>query len=160
MYGATVYSLPVIPTLIRWKSYKNNFFFQEIFLFKYLYLSCILLMFTTSLPLQSSWRTGEAPDNWKQTNVAKTFEKGYGKGVEVGSGPRQVIVQSLLAHTSGKMKEKLTGNSLNRFIEGKSCLTNQIAFSYKTSFVGENRKTGLGKVVDITLIQVRLPPFS
>lgn len=69
-------------------------------------------------------------------------------------------MQSLLAHTSGKMKEKVTGNSLNGFIKGKSCLTNQIAFCYKTGFVGDNRDTDLGKVVDITLIQVRLPPVS
>lgn len=27
-------------------------------------------------------------------------------------------------------------------------------------FVGDNRETDLGKVVDITLIQVRLPPVS
>lgn len=71
--------------------------------------------------------------------------------VSLTSDPGQIMVQGLLAHTFGQMKDKkVTGNSLNGFTKGKSCLTNQIAFCYKTSFVGETRKTGLGKAVDVT----------
>ncbi|GAB0185830.1 mitochondrial enolase superfamily member 1 [Grus japonensis] len=101
---------------------------------------------------ESSWKSGEAPDDWKKANVAKTFKKGYGKGVEVSltSGPGQIVVRGLLARTSGQIKEEVTGNRLNGFTKGKSCLTNQIAFLYKTGFVGETRETGLGKAVDVT----------
>lgn len=110
MYRATVYSSSVIPTWIRWKSYKNicagNFCVEVPVVFY------ILLISTTSFPLKISWKSGEAPDDWKKANVAKTFEKAYEKGVEVSltSGPGQIVVQDLLAHSSGQIKE-VTGTA-------------------------------------------------
>jgi len=138
---------------MRQKSHKNENIFVSSFVCKCSQFSYIILIFTTSFPLKSSWRSGQAPDDRKKANVAKTFEKGYWKSVEASltSGSGQIVVQGLVAHTSGQMKEKVaTRNSLNGFTRGKLCLTNQIACYYKTGFVEQTRKTGLGKAVDVT----------
>uniref|UniRef100_A0A8C3H5H4 Reverse transcriptase domain-containing protein n=1 Tax=Chrysemys picta bellii TaxID=8478 RepID=A0A8C3H5H4_CHRPI len=103
---------------------------------------------------ENSWRSGEVPDDWKNTNVVPIFKKGKKEDpgnyrpVSLTSVPgkimEQVLKESILQHLE---ERKVIRNSQHGFTNGKSCLTNLIAFYEEiTGSVDE------GKAVDVLFL--------
>ncbi|CAM4602829.1 unnamed protein product [Caretta caretta] len=103
---------------------------------------------------ENSWRTGEVPDDWKKANVVPIFKKGKkedpgnDRPVSLTSVPgkiiEQVLKESILKHLH---ERKVIRNSQHGFTEGRSCLTNLIAFYDEiTGSVDE------GKAVDVLFL--------
>ncbi|CAM5088131.1 unnamed protein product [Eretmochelys imbricata] len=83
---------------------------------------------------ENSWRLGHILDDWKKTNIVPIFKKGkenpgHYRAVSLTSVPgkimEQVLRKSILKHLEEK---KVIRNSQHGFTNGKSCLTNLIAF--------------------------------
>ncbi|CAM4593890.1 unnamed protein product [Lepidochelys kempii] len=96
----------------------------------------------------------QVPDDWKKANVVPIFKKGKEEDpgnyrpVSLTSVPRkimeQVLKESILKHLE---ERKVIRNSQHGFTEGKSCLTNLIAFYDQiTGSVDE------GKAVDVLFL--------
>ncbi|CAM4550084.1 unnamed protein product [Caretta caretta] len=107
-----------------------------------------------AIVFESSWRTGEVPDDWKKANVVPIFEKGKKEDpgnyrpVSLTSVPgkimEQVLKESILKHLH---ERKVIRNSQHGFTKGRSCLTNLIAFYDEiTGSVDE------GKAVDVLFL--------
>ncbi|CAM5091720.1 unnamed protein product [Eretmochelys imbricata] len=103
---------------------------------------------------ENSWRSGEVPDDWKKANVVPIFKKGKEEDlgnyrqVSITSVPgkimEQVLKESILKHLH---ERKVIRNSQHGFTNGKSCLTNLIAFYNEiTGSVDE------GKAVDVLFL--------
>ncbi|CAM5097098.1 unnamed protein product [Natator depressus] len=103
---------------------------------------------------QNSWQSGEVPDDWKKANVVPIFKKGKEEDpgnyrpVSLTSVPgkimEQVLKELILKHLE---ERKVIRNSQHGFTQGKSCLTNPIAFYDEiTGSVVE------GKAVDVLFL--------
>ncbi|CAM4377561.1 unnamed protein product [Caretta caretta] len=103
---------------------------------------------------ENSWRSGEVLEDWKKANVVPIFKKGKKeypgnyRPVSLTSVPgkimEQVLKESILKHLD---ERKVIRNSQHGFTEGKSCLTNLIAFYDEiTGSVDE------GKAVDVIFL--------
>ncbi|PKU43815.1 rna-directed dna polymerase from mobile element jockey- hypothetical protein [Limosa lapponica baueri] len=96
---------------------------------------------------EKSWRTGEAPEDWRRANVTPVFKKGKKEDpgnyrpVNLTSIPGKGMEQLFLDVISMHVEEKkVIGSGEHGFIKGKSCLNNLIAFyDEKTIWVDEKR---------------------
>ena len=90
---------------------------------------------------------GEVPEHWKRANVTPVFKNGRKEDpgnyrpVSLTLIPGKVIEQLILEIISRHLKDrKVIRSSQHRFIKGKLCLTNLIAFHDEmTGLVGEGR---------------------
>ncbi|CAM4662903.1 unnamed protein product [Caretta caretta] len=107
-----------------------------------------------ALIFESSWQSGEVPDDWKKANVVPILKKGKEEDpgnyrpISLTSVPgkimEQVLKESILKHLE---ERKVIRNSQHGFTKGKSCLTNLIAFYDEiTGSVDE------GKAVDVLFL--------
>ncbi|CAM4537532.1 unnamed protein product [Lepidochelys kempii] len=103
---------------------------------------------------ENSWRSGKVPDDWKKAKLVPIFKKGKKEDpgkyrpVSLTSVPgkimEQVLKDSILKHLE---ERKVIRNSQHGFTQGKSCLTNLIAFYEEiTGSVDE------GKAVDVLFL--------
>lgn len=89
-----------------------------------------------SMLTQKAWQSGEVRDDWKKgklnKNIAPIFKKGGKEGpenyqtVSFTSVPGKIIEQLILEAVLRDMEE--IQDSQHSFTEGKSCLTNAVAF--------------------------------
>jgi len=84
---------------------------------------------------ERSWRTGEVPEDWRKASVTSVFKNGKKEDpgnyrpVSLTSIPGKVMEQLILEVIIKYVEEKkVIRSSQHRFTEGKSCLTNLIAF--------------------------------
>ncbi|PKU44748.1 rna-directed dna polymerase from mobile element jockey- hypothetical protein [Limosa lapponica baueri] len=100
-----------------------------------------------SIIFERSWRTGEVPKDWRKANVTSVFKKGKKEDsgnyrpFRLTSIPGKVMEQLLLGVISKHMEEKKAiRSSQHRLTNGKSCLTNLIAFyNDMTGWIDEGR---------------------
>ncbi|GAB0209109.1 mitochondrial enolase superfamily member 1 [Grus japonensis] len=100
-----------------------------------------------SIIFESSWRTGEVPEDWRKANVTPVFKKGKKEDqgnyrpVSLTSIPGKVMEQLILDVISKHVEEKkVIGSGQHGFTKDKSCLTNLIAFyDGMTGWVDEGR---------------------
>jgi len=83
---------------------------------------------------ETSWRTGEVPEDWRKVSVTPIFKKGKKddprnyRPVSLTSIPGKVMEQLILEVIIKQVEEKkVIGSSQHGFSKGKSCLTNLIA---------------------------------
>jgi len=85
-----------------------------------------------SVIFESSWRTGEVPEDWRKASVTPVFKKedpGSYRLVRLTSIPGKVMEQLILEIIIKQVEEKkVIRSSQHGFTKGKSCLTNLIAF--------------------------------
>jgi len=100
-----------------------------------------------SIIFESSWRTGEVPEDWRKVNITPVFKKGKKehpenyRPVSLTSIPGKVMEQLTLDVIIKEVEEKkVIRSSQHGFTKGKSCLTNLIAFcGGMTGWVDEER---------------------
>jgi len=100
-----------------------------------------------SIIFERSWRTGEVPKDWRESNVTPIFKKdkkedpGNYRLVSLTSIPGKVMKQLILEVIVKQVEEKkVIRSSQNEFTKGKSRLTNLIAFyDCMTVWVDEGR---------------------
>jgi len=100
-----------------------------------------------SIIFERSWRTGEVPEDWRKAIVTPSFKKdkkedpGSYRPVSLTSIPRKVMEQLILEVIVKQVGEKkVIGSSQQGFTEGKSGLTNLIAFyDVMSGWVDEGR---------------------
>jgi len=100
-----------------------------------------------SIIFERSWRTGEVPEYWRKANVTPIFKKdkkedpGNYRPVSLTSIPGKMMEQFMLEVIIKQVEEqKVIRSSQHGYIEGKSCLTNLIAFyDGMTVWVDERR---------------------
>jgi len=96
---------------------------------------------------ERSWRTGEAPEDWRKASVTPIFQKGKKEDpgnyrpVSLTSIPGKVMEQLILEIIKQVKEKKVISSSQHGFTKGKSCLTNLIAFyDGMTSWVDKGRR--------------------
>ncbi|GAB0176007.1 mitochondrial enolase superfamily member 1 [Grus japonensis] len=100
-----------------------------------------------SIIFERPWRTGEVPEDWRKANVTPVFKKGKKEDagnyrpVSLTSIPGKVMEQLILGVINKHVEEKkVIRGGQHGFINGKSCLTNLIAFyDGMTGWVVERR---------------------
>jgi len=100
-----------------------------------------------SIIFESSWRTGEVPEDWRKASVTAIFKKGKKEDpgnyrpVSLTSIRGKVIEQLILDAIIKQVEEKkVIRSSQHGFTKGKSRLTNLIAFyDGVTGWVDERR---------------------
>jgi len=100
-----------------------------------------------SIIFESSWRTGEVPEDWRKASVTPIFKKGKKEDpgnyrpVSLSSIPGKMMEQLILEVIIKQVEEKkVIRSSQHGFTKGKSCLTNLIAFyDGMTGWVDEGR---------------------
>jgi len=88
-----------------------------------------------SITFESSWRTGEVPEDWRKASVTPIFKKGKTEDpgnyrpVSLSSIPGKMMEQLILEVIIKQVEEKeIIRSSQHGFTKGKSCLTNLIVF--------------------------------
>jgi len=88
-----------------------------------------------SIIFGKSWASGEVPEEWRKANVTPVFKKGKKdnsgnyRPVSLTSICGKVMEQLILGIVSSLIKDKrVIRGSQHGFTNGKSCLTNLIAF--------------------------------
>jgi len=88
-----------------------------------------------SIIFETSWRTGEVPEDWRKATVTAIFKKGKKedpgnyKLVSLASIPGKMMEQLILEVTIKQVEEKkVIGSSQHGFTKGKLYLTNLMAF--------------------------------
>ncbi|KAK4807417.1 hypothetical protein QYF61_001180 [Mycteria americana] len=100
---------------------------------------------------EKSWRSGDVPEGWKKANVTPIYKKGLKEDpgnyrpISLTSVPGKVMQRILLGAVTSQMKDAI-GKSQHGFTQGKSCLTNLIAFYDKVTSID------VGRVVDIVYL--------
>ncbi|GAB0180769.1 mitochondrial enolase superfamily member 1 [Grus japonensis] len=91
-----------------------------------------------SIIFKKSWRSGNAPEEWKKVNVTSLYKKslkedpGNYRPISLTSIPGKVMERILLGAITSQIKHVI-GKSQHRFTKGKLCLTNLIAFYDKVT---------------------------
>lgn len=91
------------------------------------------------------WQSGEVPEDWEKAKVTPAFKKGrlenLGKyrSVTLTSVPGKAIEQTILESISKHMKDKK-----QRFMEGKTCLTDLRAFHNDMTGLVDEGSSGCG----------------
>jgi len=99
-----------------------------------------------SIIFETSWRTGEVPEDWRKANVTPIFKKGKKEDpgnyrpvslTSPGNMMEQLILQVIIKQVE---ENKVIRSSQHGFTKGKSCLTNLISFyDGMTGWVDEGR---------------------
>jgi len=107
-----------------------------------------------SIIFERSWRTGEAPEDWRKANVTPVFrwgkeeDPGNYRPVSLTSIHRKMMEQLLLDVTIKQVEEKkIIRSSQCGFTKRKSCLTNLIAF-----YDGMSGWVDEGRAVDVVYL--------
>ncbi|GAB0207760.1 mitochondrial enolase superfamily member 1 [Grus japonensis] len=105
-----------------------------------------------SIIFETSWRSGDVPEDWKKANVTPIYKKGLKEDpgnyrpISLTSIPGKVMEQILLGAITSQMKHVI-GKSQHGFTKDKSCLTNLIAFYDKVTC-----SIDVGQAVDIVYL--------
>ncbi|PKU26969.1 rna-directed dna polymerase from mobile element jockey- hypothetical protein [Limosa lapponica baueri] len=88
-----------------------------------------------SIIFERSWRTGEAPKYWRKANITPVYKKGKKEDpgnyrpISLTSVPGKIMEQLVLDVISKHVEDQeVIGSGQHGFTNGKSCLTNLIAF--------------------------------
>jgi len=107
-----------------------------------------------SIIFETSWRTGEVPEDWRKAKVTPIFKKGKKEDpgnyrlVSLTSIPGKMMGQLILEAIMKQVEEKkVIRSSQHGFTKGKSCLTNMIAF-----YDGMSGWVDEGRAVDVVYL--------